>query len=104
MFSPVARPLPTQDNKTTEEMWTGINASSGIRTAIPVFKCAKAFHASYRKTTVIDPYVFSIHNHLPVLCNEDNNPVFEMNFLMLFLRGKKCLFGENCHAIYGVRT
>jgi hypothetical protein len=32
MISPVARPLPTQDNTNTEETRTDIHASTGIRT------------------------------------------------------------------------
>jgi hypothetical protein len=32
VISPVARPLPTQDNTNTEEKRTDIHASSGIRT------------------------------------------------------------------------
>jgi hypothetical protein len=47
------RPLPTQDNKNTEQTQIDIHASSGIRTTIPVLEQVKTFHALDRATTVI---------------------------------------------------
>jgi hypothetical protein len=50
--SPIARPLPTQDNTNTEEMRTDIHASSRIRTHDPVFERVKTFDALDHVTAV----------------------------------------------------
>jgi hypothetical protein len=52
VISPVARPLPTQDNTNTEETRTDIHASSGIRTYDPVFERVKTFDSLDHATAV----------------------------------------------------
>jgi F420-0:gamma-glutamyl ligase-like protein len=58
-INPVARPLPKQNNKNTEETQTDIRASSGNRTTIQVVERDKTFHALDRAATVIDFHNFN---------------------------------------------
>jgi hypothetical protein len=72
-----------------------IHTSSGIRTAIPIFKRAEALHASYSTANEIRPYIFNIRNYLSVLSNYIITSVFVVvKLLTYFLRGNELSFGE----------